>query len=136
MIRQYEVPPTICCVHDVNKIASVVSVGEEFEVVPTLQATQTNQDRYLGLEPVAFAFHSSMPLWLGASCVLLCHLERFSFSSPGSVCTKHNNVSNDDGATDVADMCCLKLSINVGLSWFSLLVLRKSGGNKRGTQKP
>ena len=56
-----------------------------------------------------------------------------SVSSPGSVCTEHSNVSNNDGATDVADMRCLKLSINVGLSWFSVLVLRKTGGIKRGT---
>ena len=68
--------------------------------------------------------------------MLLCHLERFSFSSPGFFCTKHNNVSNNDGATDIADMCCLKYGINVGLSWFSVLVLRKSGGTKRSTQKP
>jgi hypothetical protein len=34
-----------------------------------------------------------------------------SVSSPWSVCTKHSNVSNNDGATDVADMCCLKLNL-------------------------
>ena len=32
-------------------------------------------------------------------------------------------------------MCCLKIDLNVGLSWFSVLVLRKSGNTKRGTYK-
>jgi len=89
VFRLQEVPPTICYVHDVNQIASIVSVGEEFEV-PPLQATQTNQGCYLRLEPVALAFHSSMPVWLGVSCVLLYHFERFimfsvSVSSSGSL---------------------------------------------------
>jgi hypothetical protein len=45
---------------------------------------------------------------------------------------KIKNVNNDR-ATGVADLCCLKLNLNLGLSWFSVLVLRKSGGTKRGS---
>jgi len=54
-------------------------------------------------------------------------------SSPGSVCTKHKNISYNDRATDVPGMCCLKLDLNVGSSWCSVFTLRKSGGNKLGT---
>ena len=90
------------------------------------------------LAPVAPAFRCPRPVWLVFGCLLLFYCERFitisvSVSSPGIVCTKHKNVSHNDRATDAPEMCCLKLNLNVGLSWCSVLALRKSGGTKLGT---
>jgi hypothetical protein len=73
----YEVPPSICCVHEFINIASIVSVEEKLEAFDPLQTTQTNQGRHLRLEPVTPAFHSSMQVWLDVSCVLLYHFESF-----------------------------------------------------------
>ena len=90
------------------------------------------------LAPVAPAFRSPRPVWLLFVCLLLFYCGRFitisvSVSSPGNACTKHKNVSHNDRATDVPEMCRLKMNLNVGLSWCSVLVLRKSGGTKLGT---
>jgi len=102
-----------------------VSVGEEFEFVAPVQTTQTNDGRQMLLEPAAPAFHSPRPVWLCVGCLLLFYCGRFitfsaGFSSPGSVCTKHKNISRNDRATDAADMCGLKLN----LVWFCRGFLR------------
>jgi len=37
------------------------------------------------------------------------------------VCRKHKKAGNNDMATDIADVCCLKKNLNVGTSWLEIV---------------
>jgi len=94
MFQLQKVPSTICCVHDVIKITSIISVGEELEAIAPLQTPQSNDGHHFHLELVAPVFYTPRPMWLGVRSVLLLWCASFFirqsvlFSLPDSVCTE------------------------------------------------